>query len=52
VIFNAQLDWSAHGVRLRENNAVRAAFQFVMLLESFFVILELGRGHEIYEGHV
>jgi hypothetical protein len=49
MIFNAQLDRAARSVRLRENDAVLAAFQFVMLLESFFVFLEFGRGDEIHE---
>jgi len=49
MIFNAQLDRTAGGVCLRENDSILAALQFVMLLESFFVFLEFGRGDEIHE---
>src|ERR1700730_2193808 len=52
MIFDTQLNGSSSGVRLHEDDAVLAAFQFVMLLESLFVFVELGTLDEIYEGHV
>jgi hypothetical protein len=48
MIFDTQLNGSSSGVRLHENDAVLAAFQFVMLLESLFVFVELGTLDEIY----
>jgi hypothetical protein len=42
------LNGSAGSVRLNENDAVRAPFQFLMLLETLFVFLELCAGDEVY----
>ena len=48
VILHAQLDRASRGMRLRQNHAVLAAFQFVMLLESLLVLLELGGSDKIH----
>ncbi len=52
VIFDAELDGAAPCVGLREDDAVGAAVQFVVLLEAFLVFLEFGGGDEIDQGHV
>ena len=48
MIFDAQLDGSARGMRLNENDAVLAAFEFVMLLESLLVFLKFRGGDKIH----
>jgi hypothetical protein len=49
MIFDAQLDRPAFGMRFHEDDAILAALQLVVLLESLLVFLEFWRGDKIYE---